>query len=294
VIGSSDSAPEFEDIEEVRARAHAALSGVARVVAVMSGKGGVGKSAVAVNLAAALGLRGRRIGLLDADLHGPSVAQMLGLRGQPVRIGTDARLRPIAGPAGLAVQSMDFFLQGNQALDWEGADGSGATWRSALEQAALADLVGRTAWGDLDCLVIDLAPGADRLPGLAPFLTDRLVAIAVAIPTEVALLAVERSLRRALEARIPVLGWVENFASAVCDACGAEMELFREADPEPRFASMGIEVIARIPFDRALARAADAGHPYVAGPGASAPAGRALAALADRVLGYAGAPEVWA
>ena len=163
---------------------------------------------------------------------------MLGLRGQPVRIGTDERLRPIAGPCGLAVQSMDFFLQGNQALDWEGADGSGATWRSALEQAALADLIGRTAWGELDCLVIDLAPGADRLPALVPFLTERAVALAVAIPTEVALLAVERSLRRAFEARVPVLGLVENFASAVCGACGAEMALFREADPAARFAAM--------------------------------------------------------
>jgi ATP-binding protein involved in chromosome partitioning len=283
--------PELEDIEAVRARTHAALAGTARIVAVMSGKGGVGKSAVAVNLAAALGARGRRIGLLDADLHGPSVAQMLGLRGQPVRIGTDERLRPIAGPAGLAVQSMDFFLQGNQALDWEGADGALSTWRSALEQAALADLIGRTAWGELDCLVIDLAPGADRLPALLPFLTDRAVALAVAIPTEVALLAVERSLRRAIEARVPVVGLVENFASAVCSECGAEVALFREADPGPRFAAMGIEVVARIPFDPALARAADAGRPYVVGPGASSTAGRALAALAERILCYPGAPE---
>jgi ATP-binding protein involved in chromosome partitioning len=240
---------------------------------------------------------------------------MLGLRGQPVRIGTDERLRPIAGPAGLAVQSMDFFLQGNQALDWEGADGSLATIPgggppsaglrpaarllrslagSALEQAALADLIGRTAWGDLDCLVIDLAPGADRLPALLPFLTDRAVALAVAIPTEVALLAVERSLRRALEARVPVVGLVENFASAVCGECGAEVALFREADPAARFGAMGIEVIARIPFDPALARAADAGRPYVIGPGASSPAGRALAALAEHILCYPGAPEVGA
>src|SRR5262249_58739796 len=137
-------------------RGQAALAVVVRIVGVMSGKGGVGKRAVAVNRAAALGRRGRRIGLLDADLQGPPVAQMLGLRGQPVRIGTDERLRPIAGPAGLAVQSMDFFLQGNQALDWEGSDGAASSWRSALEQAALADLIGRTAWGELDCLVIDL------------------------------------------------------------------------------------------------------------------------------------------
>jgi ATP-binding protein involved in chromosome partitioning len=277
----------------VRARAHAALADVALVVAVMSGKGGVGKSAVAVNLAAAIAQRGRRVGLLDADLHGPSVAQMLGLRGQPVRIGSDERLRPIAGPVGLAVQSIDFFLQGGQALDWDGADGVGATWRSALEQAALADLIGRTAWGELDALVVDLAPGADRLPALLPFL-ERVVVLAVTIPTEIALLAVERSLRRALEARVPVLGLVENFASAVCDTCGAETALFREADPAARFAGMDVAVIARIPFDPALARAADAGRPYVVGPGAGAPAGRALAALADRVLCYPGPTEVGA
>jgi ATP-binding protein involved in chromosome partitioning len=284
--------PEFQDIDEARARARGALSGVERVLAVMSGKGGVGKSAVAVNLAASLALGGRRVGVLDADLHGPSVAKMLGLRGQPVRVGGDGRLRPIAGPLGLAVQSMDFFLQGNQALDWEGADGSGATWRSALEQAALADLIGRTAWGELDCLVIDLAPGSDRLPALLPFLPgERTSAIAVAIPTEVALLAVDRSLRRALEARVRVLGLVENFASAVCGECGAETALFREASPEQHAGAFGIEVIGRIPFDPALARAADAGHPFVAGPGAGAPAGRALAALAQRILGYPAAAE---
>src|SRR5262249_43392437 len=250
--GIEPAADLLEDVEEGRARARAALAGGAPIVPAVSRKGGVGKSAVAVNLAAAMGLRGQRIGLLDADLHGPSVAQMLGLRGQPVRIGTDERLRPVAGPAGLAVQSMDFFLQGNQALDWDGADGSGAAWRSALEQAALADLIGRTAWGPLDCLVIDLAPGADRLPALLPFLTDRAIALAVAIPTEVALLAVERSIRRALEARARVAGLVENFASAVCGACGAEVALFREADPAERFAAIGVEVIARIPFDSAL------------------------------------------
>jgi hypothetical protein len=93
--------------------------------------------------------------------------------------------------------------------------------------------------------VIDLAPGADRLPALLPFLTGRAVALAVAIPTEVALLAVERSLRRALEARVAVIGLVENFASAVCGECGAEVALFREADPAQRFAAMGIDVIAR-------------------------------------------------
>lgn len=281
---SHPAAPSLlEDAEVVRTRVQAGLAGVERVVVVMSGKGGVGKSAVAVNLAVALGLEGRRVGLLDADLHGPSVAQMLGLRGQPVRVGTDGRLRPVAGPAGLAVQSMDFFLQGNQALDWDGPAGEGATLRSAMEQAALADLLGQTAWDDLECLVVDLAPGADKLPAFACFLPARVAALAVTIPTEVALLAVERSLRRAHEAKVPLLGLVENFASAVCSACGAESPLYREASADALAWKLGTEVVGRIPFDPALARAADEGRAFLAGPEADSPAGRALQRLADRV-----------
>ncbi len=289
---SAPDAPEStEDVEEVRARCHDALAGTPKIVAVMSGKGGVGKSCVAVNLATALAGDGRRVGLLDADLHGPSVAQMLGLRGQPVRVGGDGRLRAIPGPGGLLVQSMDFFLQGGQALDWDGVEGQGAMWRSAMEQAALADLVGRTAWGALDTLVVDLAPGSDRLPALMHWLPPRVVAVAVTIPTEVSLLAVERSLRRALDARIPVAGIVENFASTVCEACGAEGPLFREAPADRLAQAMGLDVIARIPFDPALARAADTGQPFLAGPGVATPAGRALGGLADHILGYSAAPE---
>ena len=112
-----------EDVDAVRARIASQLAEVDRVVVVMSGKGGVGKSAVAVNLAVALAQLGRSVGLLDADLNGPSVAKMLGLRGQPVRVIDDGVFGPAPGPHGLRVQSMDFFLQGNQALDWDGPDG---------------------------------------------------------------------------------------------------------------------------------------------------------------------------
>jgi ATP-binding protein involved in chromosome partitioning len=273
---------EFEDLEHARARVKAALSDVGRIVAVMSGKGGVGKSVVAVNLAVALAQRGLRVGLLDADLQGPSVPKMLGLRGAPVRIGSDERLRPVPGPAGLAVQSMDFFLQGSEPLEWEGLAGEAAPLRSAMESAALADLLGRTAWGPLDVLVVDLPPGADRLPELASWL-PRLVALAVTIPTEVALLAVGRSLARARSARIALVGLVENCASAVCAACGAEGLLYREAGAEPLAREQGLELVARLPFDPALARAADAGIPYLEGPGRASAAGRAFAGLAERI-----------
>lgn len=275
--------PWLEEIEQARARVGDALSEVGFTLAVMSGKGGVGKSVVAVNLALALAQRGLRVGLLDADLQGPSVPKMLGLRGAPVRLDTQGRLHPIAGPAGLAVQSMDFFLQGSEPLAWEGDAGGAGQLRSAMESAALADLLGRSVWGALDVLVVDLPPGADRLPELASWLPRRLLALAVAIPTEVALLAVERGLRRAIAARVPLAGLVVNCARTLCAACGAEGALYHEVSAEPLARELGIEIAARLPFDPALARAADAGVPFLEGPGRASETGRAFAALAERI-----------
>jgi ATP-binding protein involved in chromosome partitioning len=255
-----DATPAFENLAVVRARIAERLSECERTLAVMSGKGGVGKSFVAVHLALALARRGVRVGLLDADLNSPSVAKMLGLRGQPLR-ATASGLRPIPGPLGIAVQSMDFFLQGTQPLDWDGPAGEGSGLRSALEESALADLLGATEWGALDVLLIDLAPGPDRLTALLHLLPALSGAIAVTIPTEVSLLAVERSVRRAYEAGVAMLGVVENLASSVCSQCGAEGPLFREASTDAIAAQLDLAVLARIPFDAGAAAAADAGRP---------------------------------
>jgi ATP-binding protein involved in chromosome partitioning len=181
---------------------------------------------------------------------------------------------------------MDFFLQGNQALDWDGDAGEGAALRSAMEQAALADLLGFTDWGELDLLVVDLPPGADRLPAIARWLPPASAALAVTIPTAVAMLAVERGLRRAHALRFPVIGIVENFASAVCPRCGEEAPLYREAEVETLADATAVPVVARIPFDPRLALAADAGRVFLEGDGVATPAGRALVALADTVAAW--------
>ncbi len=298
----------FEHEQAVRERVLRRLADVDRIVVVMSGKGGVGKTAVSVNLAVALAQRGRKVGLFDADLNGPSVAKMLGLRGQPVRVSSAGDLGAVPGPVGLRVQSMDFFLQGNQALDWDGPQGQGAALRSGLEQSATADLLGRTDWGALDVLVIDLAPGADRLPALSRFLPQTAAAVVVTIPSQVALLSVDRSLRRARELKFPVIGLVENMGTSICAKCGAEQPLFRDtlaseiSDTQTRYSQtkydtqtnsdsqanfgLQIDVIARIPFDRDLAADADAGFLFLEGKGRGSIAGRALAELAARVDSY--------
>lgn len=276
----------MEPIAVVKDRVADRLVGVKRVTAVMSGKGGVGKSAIAVNLAQALALRGMRVGLLDADLQGPSAAKMSGLRGLPVRVAGGA-LKPQPGPCGVLVQSMDFFLQGSQPLDWEGPGAEGTSLRSAMEQAALADLLGQTGWGDLDVMVVDLPPGADRLPAFTSLLPEHLgEALAVTIPTEISMLAVERSLRRALEVGIPAIGIVENLGSSVCIKCGEEGPLFHEVSIDKLARSSGLDIVARIPFDPALSAAADRGEVFLEGPGRESPAGRALHGLAEHVAAY--------
>lgn len=273
----SDAPPALESLAVVRARISDRLEDVARTVAVMSGKGGVGKSFVAVHLALAAARRGARVGVLDGDLNSPSVAKMLGLRGQPLR-ATSSGLRPAPGPAGVAVQSMDFFLQGTQPLDWDGPGGEGSGVRSALEEAALADLLGSTEWGALDLLVVDLAPGPDRLPAFAHLLPALDAALAVTIPTEVSLLAVARSVRRAHEAGIPMLGLIENLATSVCASCGAEGPLFHEASTDATAQGLDLSVVARITFDARAAAAVDAGDPL------ASPVGVAFDKLAEQVL----------
>lgn len=273
------SAAVLEDLELVRERIREKLEGVGQVLAVMSGKGGVGKSALAVHLALGFS-RHVATGLLDADLQSPSTARMLGLRGQPLRMRGDSLL-PVRGPAGVLVQGMDFFLQGSQPLDWEESAQEGAALRSLLEDAALADLLGRTEWGELGSLVIDLPPGSDRLPALARLVPRSLCTVVVTLPTEVSLLAVERSIRRAVESRIPIVGLVENMGSVVCPHCGVESKLFQEASVDAKASEMGVELIARIPFDPLFAAAADAGSPLPAAGEEPTPAARAVRDLAD-------------
>jgi len=269
-------------VSEQHARLHARLAEVRAIVAVVSGKGGVGKSSLTANLAASWALEGRRVGVLDADLNGPSMATMLGVRGRRLVVGAEG-VAPPEGALGVRVMSMDLLLPSDDApLVWEApTQAESHTWRGAMEANALREFLADTAWGALDVLLLDLPPGTDRLVTVASLLPTLSGTIVVTIPSEVAHLVVRKSITIAAQAKAPVLGLVENMAGLFPGPSG--VDLAREA---------GIPFLGAVPFDPALAAAADLGEPLVA----SAPtceAARALTTIARTVaaaLARAGAP----
>jgi ATP-binding protein involved in chromosome partitioning len=257
-------------VEAQQARLGARLSDVRAIVAVVSGKGGVGKSSITANLAGAFALAGARVGVLDADLNGPSMATMLGVRGRTLVVGADG-VEPPAGALGIRVMSMDLLLAGDAApLTWQAPSQAEAhTWRGTMEANALREYLADTAWGALDVLLIDLPPGADRLAtitGLVPALSGTVI---VTIPSDVSRLVVRKSITVARSAGAPVLGLIENMAG-MFPGTGGEA-LARES---------GVPFLGLVPFDPALTTAADRGEPYVVSAPV-APAARALTAIAD-------------
>jgi ATP-binding protein involved in chromosome partitioning len=256
-------------VEAQQARLTARLKDVRATIAVVSGKGGVGKSSVTANLAGAFALAGARVGVLDADLNGPTMATMLGVRGRTLVV-TDAGVEPPAGALGIRVMSMDLLLADDATpLTWEAPTQAEAhTWRGAMEANAVREFLADTGWGPLDVLLIDLPPGTDRLATIAGLVPGLSGAVVVTIPSDVSRLVVRRSLTVARQVGTPVLGLVENMAG-VFPGPGGET-LAREAD---------VPFLGRVPFDPALAAAADRGEPYVAAA-PEAPAARALTAIA--------------
>ena len=257
-------------VEAQQTRLGARLREVRAIVAIVSGKGGVGKSSITANLAGAFALAGARVGVLDADLNGPSMATMLGVRGRTLTVSAGG-VEPPSGALGIGVMSMDLLLAGDATpLTWDAPSQAEAhTWRGTMEANALREFLADTAWGALDVLLIDLPPGTDRLAtitGLVPALAGTVI---VTIPSDVSRLIVRKSITVAPPA--PVLGVIENMVGAF-PGPGAE-GLARES---------GVPFLGQVPFDPALAASADRGEPYVAAS-PDTPAARALTSIADRL-----------
>src|SRR5437867_1020436 len=265
----------FARAEEGRGRdpftERAALPGVAHIVAVASAKGGVGKSTVAVNLA--LGLAGegrRRVGLVDADVYGPSLPIMLGTDARP-RVTPDKRIHPLER-YGIKLMSMGFFLD----------EQSPVIWRGPIVMGVVRQFLRDVEWGELDFLVVDLPPGT----GDAPLTLVQQVPLAGAVmlttPQDVALLVVGRGMAMFAQVSTPVLAVVQNTSGYLCPRCGTEDPIFGRGGADALAARFGVPVLARIPLVPALREGGDAGRPLVAAQ-PEHPVSRLFAALAARV-----------
>lgn len=258
------------------------LPGIANILAVASGKGGVGKSTVAVNLALALQAEGARVGILDADIYGPSQPVLLGTRERPAsRDGK--RMQPVRA-LGLQAMSLGFLMD---------AESQPAVWRGPMATQALWQLLSETAWDALDYLIVDLPPGtgdiqlslAQRIP-----VSGSLV---VTTPQDLALLDARKGLEMFRKVGIPVLGIVENMATHVCTNCGHEEAIFGQGGGERLARDAGTELLGSIPLDLRIRVAADAGRPTVAEDPSSplAQRYRDIARLAAARLAYGAAGE---
>ncbi len=229
-----------------------AIPGVRHIVAVASGKGGVGKSTVAVNLALAMSKLGWRIGLMDADVYGPSVAMMVGAQGQ-VAVTKDRRIVPLER-YGIRYVSMALFLN----------DETPVIWRGPMVAKLESEFLFNVEWGDLDCLVIDLPPGT----GDAQLTITQRVAldggVIVTTPQEIALLDVKRGVAMFDEVKVPVLGVIENMSYHLCRKCGSRHEIFAHGGGARLATSLGVPFLGEVPITRELREGGDSANPLVA------------------------------
>ena len=279
----------LEQVTEQRARITRGLAGVRHLVAVGSGKGGVGKSTLTLHLAGALRARGLRIAILDADFNGPSQARMAGVQGavfvpprSPEGFGAASGSPKVALPRttnGIGVFSMGSLIPESEALDFESAArGESHTWRATREFALLSEILGSFEWGELDLLMFDLPPGAERTVQYADFLGPRTSFVLVTIPSEVARGVVARSVAALSKGPNRVLGYIENMSGYYCRDCNAIKPLFESSS------ASGLEIpcLGTVPFDPELARHCDRGIPLAEGP--ETPVGRALDHVAAQLL----------
>ena len=255
----------------------ALLPGVKHIVAVASGKGGVGKSTTAVNLAVALAQQGHSVGLLDADIYGPSLPRMLGLSAKPeLRDGSMVPLRAW----GLLAMSIGFLVDPDTAM----------IWRGPMVMGALEQMMGQVHWGALDVLIVDMPPGTGDAQLTMAQRVSLSGAVIVSTPQDIALIDARRGVRMFEKTLVPVLGLIENMSTFACPNCGHTTELFGHGGARREAEALGIPFLGEVPLLLDIRVTADAGTPICAAAPDS-PAAKAFAAIAKRVWDGLAAPK---
>jgi len=227
------------------------VPGVKAIIAVASGKGGVGKSTTAVNLAMGLAAIGQRVGLLDADIYGPSLPRMAGITGKPAS-PDGKKLRPMEN-YGVKVMSMGFLVDEDAPM----------IWRGPMVQSALQQMLGDVLWGELDVLVVDMPPGTGDAQLTMAQRVPLAGAVIVSTPQDIALLDARKAINMFRKVDVPVLGIVENMSYFCCPSCGHRAEIFAHGGARACAAQYGVDFLAEIPLDIEVRETSDAGRPIV-------------------------------
>jgi ATP-binding protein involved in chromosome partitioning len=247
------------------------LPGIGAIVAVASGKGGVGKSTTSVNLALALARLGQRVGLLDADIYGPSQPRMLGITGKP-RSLDGKKLLPMEN-YGVRVMSMGFLVDEDAPM----------IWRGPMVQSALQQMLGDVAWGELDVLVVDLPPGTGDAQLTMAQRVPLAGAVIVSTPQDIALLDARKALNMFRKVDVPVFGIVENMSYFLCPSCGHRSEIFSHGGARAIAERYGVDFLGEIPLDLTIREDTDAGRPPVVSQ-PDGPQAAAYLAVARKVI----------
>ncbi len=245
------------------------VTGVDRIIAIASGKGGVGKSTVSSNLAVALARQGRRVGLLDADIYGPSQPRMMGVSKRPA--SPDGKIIIPLQAHGVTMMSIGLMLKDDEAV----------VWRGPMIMGALQQLITQVDWGKLDVLIVDLPPGTGDIQLTLCQRTHLTGAIVVSTPQDVALLDARKALDMFQKLKTPVLGLIENMSTYICPNCGHEAHIFGHGGVRTEAARLDLPFLGEIPLSLDVRIAGDAGTPIAAGDG---PIATAYARLAERLV----------
>jgi len=247
------------------------LPGVKNVIAVASGKGGVGKSTVAVNLALAIAADGGRVGLLDADIYGPSQPHMLGLQGERP-VSEDGKSMQPLNAHGLQVMSIGFLIDPDQPM----------VWRGPMVTSALNQMLMQTLWQDLDYLIVDMPPGTGDIQLTLSQQVPVSGAVIVTTPQDIAAIDARKGLEMFRKVSIPVLGVIENMSIHVCTSCGHESAIFGAGGAQKMTEDFGVELLGQLPLDAGIRETTDAGRPTVVAEPTS-PGGAAFFKAARRM-----------
>lgn len=262
-------------MHEGRERLKQTMGRIKHKIAVISGKGGVGKSTVTANLGLALAWHGYEVGILDADLHGPCIPKLLGMRGYALQWGPPGAF-PAIGPLRMKVVSMDFLLKDEAPL----------IWRGPLKMKAIEQFLSEIVWGSLDFLLVDLPPGTgDEALSVMQLIPEMGGVIIVTIPSEVSQIVVKKAVKFARLMKVPIIGVAENMSGFVCPKCGEETDIFKAGGGRKIAEDMTTPFLGSIPLDPRVCEDSDKGTPFIVAH-AETPAAKAFMEMVKQVEAF--------